>query len=691
MGFIGIVEVPVAHLLFVGGSGQRLQNDVIRHHFAELLQDTHRAHSDMRHLIAGYIDTSETQTILRDAGTSSLKITRQNNSGKYPFIENAIVRYTHGRHLIAAALAVDSAARWAVALYQTTIGRLPWSPVVRGCTETSRYEQSYTDGHIYIKLRLHRDKGWDYNEWSQRLTKQKRIGMDAIDQRVDISLELNKLTEVPAILDALYLNCIQKSFVLRLDEELLAGIRNLYSEWLRLTHGNMAILKQMDKETVAALAGRAPRVCNKDRLFIDAMFSSGQIFSKVDDPEEREALRLRVQQSSGIIPSLLSLQSNLRFLGIAAKIIWRYLIPKSLRLKAKQSKLSLKATLRGCWTSTGPYVEIREGEFVSATGPPNFDLVYIQLVLAAIRQFPYLSCCQPKMGRAETLQFTHDPHHAALFVRRAKFLGIQTATIDENIKDFFPDKNNTQQLQFRDLPDESEVLSRLGNRWGRPSASIYWRIRQEGFLPTIVAHTAESRLSAIFVLRSTLRSCFNLPSFNIDFAQGICSLTARPKRARYRQLETITEEDELDMAANSRLGKRIRSDVPMPVADSRSTARSDSDISMRDASPLWDARSSSDVSMPDASPLWDARSSSDVSMRDASPLSPDRQSIMAATDQLRFGRDTQLAQPNWHQERGIYGVDDTLPAATMLEYTVPHSHCVPRRLSKRRIATIPHQ
>ncbi|OAA42286.1 hypothetical protein ISF_09726 [Cordyceps fumosorosea ARSEF 2679] len=702
MGFLGIVEVPVAHLLFVEGSGQRLRNDDHRHRFADL-QDTDRVHTDMRQLIAGYIDASETNAILRDAGTSPLKIKRQNKRGKYPFIENAIVRYTHGRHLIAAAVAVDSAARWAVRLYQTTNGRLPWSPGVRRCTKKYQHEQQQTDGQIYRKLRMYPDNGPDYNKWYSHLTEPKRIGMAAIDQRVDISLELNKLTYIPAVLDELYLTSIQKSFVSRLDEELLAGIRNLYSEWLRLARGNMNILKKMDKETVNALAGRAPRVCDKDRLFIDDMFSSRQVFSKVDNPEEREALRLRVQQSSGIIPSLLSLQSNLRFLGIAANIIWQYLIPKSLRLKAKQSKLSLKATLRGCWTSTVPYIEIREGEFVSATGPPNFDLVYIQLFLAAIRHFPYLSCFQPKMGRGETLQFTHDPHHAGLFVRRAKFLGVQTATIDENIKDFFPDGNYTQQLQFRNLPDESEVLSRLGNRWGRPSASIYWRIRQEGFLPTIVAHTAESRLSAIFVLRSTLRSCFNLPSFNIDFAQGICSLTARPKRARYRQLETITEEDELDMAANSRLGKRIRSDVPIPVADSRSTARSGSDTSMPDASPLlgckklvrrlplWDARSSSDVSMPDASPLWDARSSSDISMPDASPLSPDRQSIMAATDPPRFGRDIQLAQPNWHRERGIYGVDDTLPTATMLEYTVPHSHCVPRRVSKRRIATIPHQ
>ncbi len=702
MGFIGIVEVPVANLLFFKVDGQRLHDDVDRHRFEEPLRDTHRLPTDMRHLIAGYVDISETYTILHEAGISFSEIERQNNNGKYPLIENAIVRYTHGQHLIAAAVAINSTARRAVRLYQTTIGRLPWKPAVQRRTEKYQPEEPHTDGHIYLKLRMFQYEGWDYNEWYQRLTRPKRIGMEAIDERVTISFELNKLTEMPAVLDALYLNGIQKSFVLRLDEELLAGIRNLHSEWLRLARGNQNILTQMDKKTVNALAGRAPLVCHEDRLAIDAMFSSGQVFPRVNNPEEREALRLRVQQSSGLIPSLLSLQCDLRFLGIAAKIMWQYLIPKSLRLKAKQSKLSLRATLRGCWTSTVPYIEIREGEFVSATGPPNFDLVYIQLFLAAIRQFPYLSCFQPKMERGETTQFTHDPHHVALFVQRAKFLGIRTSTIDENIKAFTPDENYAPHSQFRNLLDESEVLSRLENRWGRPSASIYWRIRQEGFLPTIAAHTAESRLSAIFVLRSTLACCFYVPPFDIDFAQGIHSLTPRPKRARYRQLETIREEDELDMAASSRLGKRIKLDVSMPVAQSRTTAKSSSDISMPDASPLARsssdismpdasplARSSSDISMPDASPLWDAKSSSDISMPDASPLSPDHQNTVAITHQLSFGRDTLLAQPNWRRDRGICGADDSLLTATMLEHTVPYSHNDPRRVSERPIATIP--
>lgn len=593
MDFIGIVEVPISHLLFVEGSGERLYDDENRDRLTELLRDTHKDHTNVRHLIEGYIDTSEAGTILHEAGTSSFEIRQQNKHGKYPLIGNAIVRYTQGRHRIAAAAAMGSAALWAVRLYQTNIGRLSSNPVVRRRTEQYQHEKPYTDGHIYAKLRIYQDKAsnYDYHEWYHRLTKQKKIGMRAIDQRVNISLELNKLTGIPAVLDELYLTTFQKSFVLRLDEELLAGIQNLYSEWFRLAGGNMNILKQMDKKTVAALAGRAPRVCPKDRLFIDAVFSSGQVFPKVDKPGERDALRLRVQQSIGLIPSLSSLQSNLRFLGIAAKIIWQYLIPQSLRLKAKQSKLSLRATLRGCWTSTTPYIEIREGEFAFATGPPSFDLVYIQLVLAAIRQFPYLSGWEPKMERGETVHFTRDPHHAALFVRRAKLLGIETATIDENISSFIPDNKHAQQLQLRNLLDESEVLARLENRWGRPSASIYWRIRQEGFLPTLMTDTAASRLSAIFVLGSTLTRCFTWPSFDIDFAQGVRFLTPQ-----HRQLETITEEDELNEAVDSRLNNRSGSDVSMRLDE-----RSSSDVSMRDAGHLSDGGSSSDVSMSDAS------------------------------------------------------------------------------------------
>lgn len=616
MDFIGIVEVPIARLLFVEGSGQRLFNKAHQNHLTDLFRDTEADHTNARHLIDGYLDGTDAESILQEAGLSSQQIRQLNFDGRNPVL-NATVRYTHGQHRVEAARVLDARARWTVRLYRTDIMRLSSTPAVRKQTEQYQHEMSYSDGHIYSKLRHYPRDTYFYNMWYHRLSENKQIGLQNIDKRVGIALALNKLIRIPALLDELLLTSFQKFMTLRLDHEVLRGIEKLHAEFSRLAGGNMTILQQMDKKTLAAVAGRAPGIHHDDHQFIDIAFSSGHLFPSLHNPAERDSLKRRVQQTVGFIPSLLSLQSNLGFLGIAAKIIWDYLLPRTLRRKARDCRLSLRTILQYCWEKeTSPYVEIREGEFALASGPPCFDLVYVQIFLSALRQFPYLCCVVPKVERGEKLRYAIDPHHVAQFCRRAKFLGIKTDIIDENIKAFAPRVGHKERCQFQPH-EESEVLARLDSRWGRPTTSIYTIIRRKGFLPTILDKSENLHLGAIPLLRNTIVWFFRVPSFSIELPQVVHSINLQqiqPQHQPYQsqqhyhpqypyqpqhqhqtqhqyqtqyqhqprhspeRLGLIIEESDMDIDSRSDL---IIEGSDMDI-DSRSDEKSGSDVSMQD-------------------------------------------------------------------------------------------------------------
>ena len=151
----------------------------------------------------------------------------------------------------------------------------------------------------------------------------------------------------------------------------------------------------------------------------------------------------------GIIPGLRYLQNNMKYLCIAAEILWALLVPKESRKAAKKrvsrggeegkSYTPLSSVLRQFWNpETLPFVEVREGEFQLAIGPPSFELVYNQLVLAVLRQFPRLLGVYPRIERRKGGPAEVDKTCQALFYRRASLLGLRNELIDQGLSASVP-------------------------------------------------------------------------------------------------------------------------------------------------------------------------------------------------------------------------------------------------------------
>ena len=400
------------------------------------------------------------------------------------------------------------------------------SLAVRKRTEQYQHETRYSDGHIYCKLREYAGMGrtQQFHEWHERLSQGKQYILQSINQRRAMAEALDRLMPLPGVIDFLQLGSYSKVFYYRLREEIVIGLNCISVEWSRFTLGDELLQASIDRGTVESLEGRAPAASELDRQWVHVAFKTGRAFPAVTEPRQRRELERRVQMTTRMIPSLRSLQSNLIYLSVAADIMWLHVLTAVQRQNARAKKMSLRETLRSCWTACAPYVEVREGEFQPALGPPSFDLAYSQLMLSALRQFPYLSDVKPKGGKE--LCMSLDRNCVALLHRRARLLGFHSSAIAQGV--------TVMSSPFQPQPgvvaketgkfNEVEFLSQTKHRWGRPSTHIFRIIQTCAFLPTILRTTARSTIQEVDVLQDLFTTSFSHCGFDYDLSRPCVSL-----------------------------------------------------------------------------------------------------------------------------------------------------------------------
>ncbi|KAL5597832.1 hypothetical protein FOBRF1_011625 [Fusarium oxysporum] len=352
-------------------------------------------------------------------------------------------------------------------LYSTNLASLTRNQMIQRKTDQFQHETPYTNGHIYSKLREYVVNSRDYNDWYMRLSPNKRNNFQAINGHPGVQGALDRLICFPGIMDALFLGNICKYSAWGLLKEFQTCLNYIYNQWSGYTRGDHAIQHDVTPETVKLLEGRAPATSLSDREWIRAVFRAGMVFPSTTNQKQRDDLEKAILRSPGVIPGLRSCQANLLYMGIAAQITLTLLIPNELKrtVKAEDGVVTLRSVLRKCWVETEPYVEVREGEFQSVLGGPNFDLAYNTVIIAALRQFAFMSRDEPKIEAGDsTMQILSDDIYSckALFQRRAKFLGFQNDLIDQGaLKRISPFQPETSPLK----EDEEAFLSRVEHRW----------------------------------------------------------------------------------------------------------------------------------------------------------------------------------------------------------------------------------
>ncbi|RSL89653.1 hypothetical protein CEP52_014853 [Fusarium oligoseptatum] len=367
------------------------------------------------------------------------------------------------------------------------------SQFVQRQTEQFHYEEPYTDGFIYSKLREHIVDSSDYHSW---------------------------LIDFPGLIDALKLGNFRKYSAWGLFNEANICLRHIHGKWSGYTRGNRSVQRCLTPQTVELLEGRAPAVSQSDHEWVRAVFRTRMVFSEITDQQQRDELEKGILRTSGMIPSLRLFQANMLYLGIAAQIIWSLLVPSELRKTAKgEGSTALQSALRECWVETEPYVEIREGEFQPVLGPPSFDLAYNTVMVAALRQFAYMAREGPKIERGEpALRLSTDDVNSceSLFQRRAKLLGFRNYLIDQGAAkpatQFSPEKH------VLELGEDS-FFSRTERRCGRPFARVFPIIQEVAFLPRLLEEGKLGTITEAFILKDLVRSFLPRCSFNFDLSR----------------------------------------------------------------------------------------------------------------------------------------------------------------------------
>jgi hypothetical protein len=215
------------------------------------------------------------------------------------------------------------------------------------------------------------------------------------------------------------------------------------------------------------------------------------------------------------------------YLGIAAQIIWSLIIPNDPELKrtvrAEDGVMTLRSVLRKCWVETKPYVEVAEGVFQAACGAPNFDLAYNTVIIAALRQFAYMSRDEPKGDLSPRISTDDRCACEALFHRRAQLLGFRSHLVEEGatkpVVPFLPD------WHANDIEEEEGFLSKVEHRWGRPFARVFPIIQEVAFLPRIFGgDTRPGKIAEVFILKDLVQSFLPPVSFDIDTSHPTISL-----------------------------------------------------------------------------------------------------------------------------------------------------------------------
>ncbi|KAF4997706.1 hypothetical protein FDECE_12013 [Fusarium decemcellulare] len=609
LSLLGVVQVPVANLYFVkgigGGVGERQHSTKQTQHLADLFSKTSIDHEDHKHWIDGYVDRSDVPSILNCLG-GSITLHQSNAAQSYPCLPGQRVAYTHGRHRIKASQNIDPQSCWTVLLYSTDLSMLANSRVVQRRTEQFHHEEPYTDGYIYCKLFEYRTDQVAFDSWHMMLSENKRKNFDIIPRHSkkkgqekqghdfkrppDVRAALDRLTRFPGLIDGLQLGNFCKYSAWGLFSEAEICLHHIADTWENYCSGNFQ--RCITPRTVELLEGRAPAISESDHEWVRTVFQARMVFPAITDQQRRDELENKILRTSGMIPSLRFFQANMLYLGIAAQIVWTLLIPKELKKMVSVENggwITLQSALRKCWVETQPYVEIREGEFQPVRGPPDFNLAYSTVIVAALRQFVYMAKDRTKIERGEPaprLSISDIHSCESLFQRRAKLLGFRNYLIDQGAAEraapFRPEQHALE-------PDEDFYRGRVDRRWGRPFTRVFPVIQEVCFLPRLLREEENSgKITEVFVLKELLRTFLPHCSFSMDLSRRSILINSPPLEIGRQLVDSdhraSTPDRGFDDSYSLAESTEMDIDTPMASPDRHILVDDDDDVLMEDHS-----------------------------------------------------------------------------------------------------------
>ncbi|KAI3038328.1 hypothetical protein CBS147353_11910 [Aspergillus niger] len=148
---------------------------------------------------------------------------------------------------------------------------------------------------------------------------------------------------------------------LRCDEPILSYLERIRTVWMdHIFGGSDTLPVHADAETVLALESQVPKLSEPDRKYLRSrVMDDRTLFPSIDDSGTRAALWERLKQIDTPIPTLATFFQDLRFLGVASKVMKALLLPSEDLGSKKTKKITIDCKL-GAQHRTDGSVSLRE-------------------------------------------------------------------------------------------------------------------------------------------------------------------------------------------------------------------------------------------------------------------------------------------------------------------------------------------
>ncbi|KAF7880469.1 uncharacterized protein EAF02_007315 [Botrytis sinoallii] len=378
----------------------------------------------------------------------------------------------------------------------------------------------YSDGEVYCNVRntqkLNDEKG--ISDWKEKLSHCKRISLDQLLKREDITELLDHLLSIPGLWTGLELGNIQKNLALRCDEEITRYLGHIRSVWEKVTLSDGKIQRAADVTTVRLLQLRVPFLSRSDGEFVKSEMASGKLFPKIVDPKTRKDILEAILKVDCLIPSLKTMHENLKYLEVGAKVLKTLLV-------AKSPRLTIHNALRSAWTYNGEILVDNKDKkaFIKANHSDGsaWDIIYKQVWIFALRNFSELGGRAPrKENRLPSYQPIMDPVLQYELLKFAKDSGINTRKIDSTLESdprhtHTQDKIESVTASFvKDPPiiNSNDFFSPmdLSRRWGVPFAKNYATGKEDFYLYNLskTSCAKDDMPNHLFILSDFISSFF---------------------------------------------------------------------------------------------------------------------------------------------------------------------------------------
>ncbi|KAL2196902.1 hypothetical protein P885DRAFT_37389 [Corynascus similis CBS 632.67] len=138
---------------------------------------------------------------------------------------------------------------------------------------------------------------------------------------------LNRLFEIPAMMEQLLLGNIHKWLALHMDEQIINYLSHISVVWKeRICEGKKILMQSLDIDSIRIVQFRMPTVCSGDADTIKRLFDNGTLFPSVIDPSGRNMLQRNVLSLDIVIPRFETFQENMHYVGFVAKILIRHVV-----------------------------------------------------------------------------------------------------------------------------------------------------------------------------------------------------------------------------------------------------------------------------------------------------------------------------------------------------------------------------